>query len=166
MKKWQKERNYRRVKDENGTIIANIITVDGIDVEVTDEVFRAYSTGDRKERYQDEQRDDSAPDILSFEELKERNVPIDLYIKGHEVSAETIALDHEDELELATYRALLQDALALLSEEERDLIHALFFERLSTRAYAKQLGVYQRAVIYRRDKVLKKLREKIFLKKT
>ena len=35
MKKWQKERNYRRVSDKNGKIITNIITVDGVNVEVT-----------------------------------------------------------------------------------------------------------------------------------
>ena len=51
MKNWQKVRNYKRVKDENGNIIANIITVDGIDVEVTEEVFLAYSQAERRERY-------------------------------------------------------------------------------------------------------------------
>ena len=34
MKKWQEERNYRRVRSEGGEVIANIITVDGMDVEV------------------------------------------------------------------------------------------------------------------------------------
>ena len=43
MKNWQKNRNYKRIKDENGNVIANIITIDGIDVEVTEEVFLAYS---------------------------------------------------------------------------------------------------------------------------
>ena len=32
MKKWQEERNYRRVRSEGGEVIANIITVDGMDV--------------------------------------------------------------------------------------------------------------------------------------
>lgn len=47
MKNWKEERNYRRIKDKNGEIIANIITIDGVDVEVTDEVFLAYSQMDR-----------------------------------------------------------------------------------------------------------------------
>ena len=51
MKNWQKNRNYKRIKDENGNVIANIITIDGIDVEVTEEVFLAYSQMDRRERY-------------------------------------------------------------------------------------------------------------------
>ena len=54
MKKWQKDRNYKRVKDENGNVIANIITVFGQDVEVSDEVFAAYSQMDRRERYAEE----------------------------------------------------------------------------------------------------------------
>ena len=29
MKNWQKTRNYRRMKDENGNVIANVITVFG-----------------------------------------------------------------------------------------------------------------------------------------
>ena len=35
MKKWQESRNYRRIKNENGEVIANIITVEGQDVEVS-----------------------------------------------------------------------------------------------------------------------------------
>ena len=37
MKKWQKDRNYKRVKDKDGNVVANIITVSGQDVEVSDE---------------------------------------------------------------------------------------------------------------------------------
>ena len=57
MKKWQETRNYRRIKDQNGIII-NIITVDGVDVEVNDEVFLAYSQADRRERYITEKAED------------------------------------------------------------------------------------------------------------
>lgn len=42
MKKWQEERNYRRVRNEGGEVIANIITVDGMDVEVPEDVYLAY----------------------------------------------------------------------------------------------------------------------------
>ena len=50
MKNWQESRNYRRIKDENGAVIANIITINGVDVEVSEEVFLAYSQSDRRER--------------------------------------------------------------------------------------------------------------------
>ena len=51
MKKWQKDRNYKRVKDKDGNVVANIISVYGQD---SDEVFTAYSQMDRQERYAEE----------------------------------------------------------------------------------------------------------------
>ena len=56
MKKWQEERNYRRVRNEGGEVIANIITVDDMDVEVPEDVYLAYSQADRRERYITEDR--------------------------------------------------------------------------------------------------------------
>ena len=50
MKKWQEERNYRRIYNEAGEVIANIITVDGMDVNVAEDVYLAYSQADRRER--------------------------------------------------------------------------------------------------------------------
>ena len=47
MKNWQKNRNYKRVKDKDGNVVANIITVFGQDVEVSDEIFATYAQVDR-----------------------------------------------------------------------------------------------------------------------
>ena len=43
MKKWQESRNYRQVKNDAGEIISYIITVDGIDVEVPEDVMASIS---------------------------------------------------------------------------------------------------------------------------
>ena len=43
MKNWQKDRNYKRVKDKDGNVVANIITVFGQDVEVSDEDICIYT---------------------------------------------------------------------------------------------------------------------------
>ena len=91
MQKWQKSRNYRRVKDESGNVVANIITVDGVDVEVTEEVFLAYSQMDRRERYLDEQQEEHPQ--VSLELLTAHDVPIDLYATQHEISAEESAIE-------------------------------------------------------------------------
>ena len=39
------------------------------------------------------------------------------------------------------------------------MIHAVFFDGLSMREYAKRLGVYPRAVVYRMERLLKMLRK-------
>ena len=69
MKKWQEERNYRRVRNEGGEVIANIITVDGMDVEVPEDVYLAYSQADRRERYITEEQ--SSGKLLSLEQMEE-----------------------------------------------------------------------------------------------
>ena len=162
MKKWQKERNYRRVRDKNGKVIANIITINGINVEVTEEVFLAYSQMERRERYLEKER--SKGKELSLDRMKE-NGSLPGYVGSEDVSdVVDIVLQNEEQAELTVHKQLLETALGLLSEEEKQLIQALFFDEMSTREYAKQIGVYQRAVIYRRDKLLEKLRKSFFEK--
>lgn len=160
MKKWQENRNYRRIKDESGNIIANIITIDGEDVEVTDEVFVAYSQSDRRERYISEEVEPGK--VLSLEKLQADGVPLEALGVELGCSAEDILLEKEVQAEMDQQKALLCAALATLAEDERLLIEALFFEQKSVRKYAAELGVYHRTIIYRRDKLLEKLRKEIF----
>lgn len=49
MYNWKLNRNYRRNK--NSYIITNIIKIDGVKINVSDEVYLAYSKADRRERY-------------------------------------------------------------------------------------------------------------------
>ena len=58
MYNWKDTRNYRRFRDENGNVIANIIYVDGEEVAVSDEVYEAYASMDRRERYLEEQENE------------------------------------------------------------------------------------------------------------
>ena len=71
-------------------------------------------------------------------------------------------LGQEDDQERTSQKTRLANALSELDEDEKSLIQALFFDGVSVREYARQLGVYHRTIIYRRDKLLEKLRRKIF----
>lgn len=157
MKKWQEKRNYRRIKDEHGKVIANIITIDGTDVEVTEEVFLAYSQADRRERYLEEEIGSRM--TLSLEELQEFDVPL---VSLGAVPAQSAENDMIERLEQRDQSARLIKALQGLEASEQELIKALFFDKIPAREYAKQLGVRLNAVQYQRDKLLNKLREKIF----
>ena len=159
MKNWKEERNYRTVKNDKGEVIAHIITIDGKDIPVSEEVFRVYSQMDRRERYQEE-RQGNHPQV-SLDMLRENYVPLDLYIKNHALSAEEMLLQKEDKEEAEQNKIRLLSAMQSLTGDERALLHALYAEGLSAREYAKRLGVYHRTVLYHRDKVLKKLRQKI-----
>lgn len=156
MQKWQKSRNYRRIKDENGNIIANIITVDGMDIEVSEEVFLAYSQAERHERYIAEELEPGK--ILSLNKLLEDGVPLKNLNIDPELSAEDVLLRQTAAIELDQLKRNLSAALASLGEDDRKLIQALYFDGISTRKYACSVGVTQRAVVKRRDRILRDLK--------
>ena len=160
MKKWQERRNYRQVKNDAGEIISYIITVDGVDVEVPEGVYRAYSQADRRERYVREEME--AGKLLSLDKLLEDDVPLEPLGVDLVPSAEDTTLEQEESSETAMQLKKLTEALSGLNTAERQLLQALYFEGIPAREYARQLGVYHRTVLYRRDKLLKKLRRMIF----
>ena len=160
MKKWQEERNYRRARNEAGEVIANIITVDGMDVEVPEDVYRAYAQADRRERYVREEME--AGKLLSLDKLLEDEVPLESLGVELGPSAEDTTLEQETSSETALQLKKLTEALSGLNTAERQLLQALYFEGIPAREYARQLGVYHRTVLYRRDKLLEKLRRMLF----
>ena len=160
MKKWQESRNYRQIKNDAGEIISYIITVDGVDVEVPEGVYRAYSQADRRERYVREEME--AGKLLSLDKLLEDDVPLESLGVDLVPSAEDTTLEQEECSETAMQLKKLTEALSGLNTAERQLLQALYFEGIPAREYARQLGVYHRTVLYRRDKLLEKLRRMIF----
>ena len=77
-------------------------------------------------------------------------------------SAEDTAAEREETSETAMQLKRLTEALSELNTAERQLMQALYFEGIPAREYARQLGVYHRTVLYRRDQLLEKLRRMIF----
>jgi RNA polymerase sigma factor (sigma-70 family) len=157
MKNWKESRNYRRIKDGHGKVIANIITVDGIDVEVSEEVFLAYSQADRRERYMTEDTPEGR--VLSLDQMDEDEVQQD-YVGGETVpSVEEQLLERQTAQERESMKQDLLLALLSLSDTDRELITALFFDGVSAREYARMTGVSDMAVRKRRDRVLRNLKK-------
>lgn len=150
MKKWQERRNYRKIRDENGNTIACIITVDGADVAVTEEVYEAYSKMDRRERYLAE--DVPAGKQLSLEQMEADGVQPEYAGMDTVPSAEDCCLQRE-------LSSLLLAALISLGDKDRQLITALFYDHVSTRDCARRMGVTQRAIIKRRDRILRDMKK-------
>lgn len=157
MKKWQEERNYRRIYNEAGEVIANIITVDGVDVEVAEDVYLAYSQADRRERYVREEQ--FSGKILSLEQMAEDDLLPDYVGAEAAPSAEEEALEREQAQSLAERKEMLLLAMLSLNDADRELINALFFDGASTRDCAARIGITQRAVIKRRDRILRDLKK-------
>ena len=139
MKKWQEERNYRRIYNEAGEVIANIITVDGVDVEVAEDVYLAYSQADRRERYVREEQ--FSGKLLSLEQMAEDDLLPDYVGAETAPSAEEEALEREQAQSLAEWKEMLLLAMLSLNDADREMINALFFDGASTREYAQRMGV-------------------------
>lgn len=157
--KWQKSRNYRRFKNENGEVVRRVITVDDIDVEVSEEIFLAYSQAERRERYIAEEVEPGL--VLSLDKLIEDRVPLQKLGIEPIDSAEDSVVELEDKAERFRQLQKLPNLLLALSDEDRKLIEALYFKGISSREYGRLIGISQRAVIKRRDRILKFLKNNI-----
>ena len=152
MEKWQKSRNYRRIKDQNGTAISFVITVDGMYVEVTEEVFYVYAQADLRERYIAEEQERGK--ILSLEQLQTDGLLM-------ATLGNTLLPSTEEEFICAEELNLLHSALQALNPDEATLIQFLFFEGMSERQLSKWTGIPYMTIHNRKIRILKKL--KIFM---
>ena len=157
MKKWQEERNYRRIYNEAGEVIANIITVDGVDVEVAEDVYLAYSQADRRERYVREEQ--FSGKLLSLEQMAEDDLLPDYVGAEAAPSAEEEALEREQAQSLAERKEMLLLAMLSLNDADWELINALFYKGISVREYAQRLGISHTMVRKRRDRILRNMKK-------
>ena len=174
MNDWQKNRNFRKVKNDNGTF-TYIITVDKQDVEVSEAVYKEYATSARRMEYTEQELkrnrvsrnpqsgkpvldEYGQPIILPEREISlEKMLDEDWEFPSSEPSPEDVVIAELD-------MEALHRCLDLLSADERKLIDALFFEGFTEREYAKTLGVSQVAVNKRKNKVFEKLKNYLLKK--
>jgi len=147
MQNWQRYRNYRKNENDEG-LTTYIITVDGVDVEVSEEIYKAYSQADRRERYSAE-RDTGR--LLSLEKMQEDGFPIEIMTGEYEESPEETLLG---EITLKMVSA----AFEALEPVERDLIQALVIDRVTERDYAASIGLSQKGVNKRKRIILEKMK--------
>ncbi|MDD3795322.1 MAG: sigma-70 family RNA polymerase sigma factor, partial [Lachnospiraceae bacterium] len=131
-------------------------------VEVTDEVYTAYMQGDRKIRYFE-------TDLKVERAVFKEDGTINRIIPSREDSLDRLMddnaaqyADESESVENVVFRQMenekLHTALSKLSQEERSLIKALFFEKQTEREYAERLSISQPAVHKRKNKTLAKLK--------
>lgn len=159
MKNWQRERNYRRILNEDGNTVAYIITIDGTDVEVTEDVYRSYSEMDRKERYQEEAK--AAHGFMSMGQMDDDDVMLEYVCPDLVESCEETVLAAIEAEEREKQLKIVREALCELSEKDRELITAIFVDGVGIREFARQKGVFHRSIVYRRNSIFEGIRKKI-----
>ena len=136
-------------------------------IEIPPEVLSVLRKGDRKEEYQE-------VDLKQERFVYDPETKTAHFIPGREDSYERLVEDEkrqfsnedptpEEHLMRSIENELLRQAVALLKEDERQLILLRFWQECSQSQVAELLGLSQQAVSYRERNVLGKIKK--FLKK-
>ena len=123
--------------------------VKGKEVKVSEEVYKAYWKITEHEKYL--QRKDWKYDVIPFSAMDYDGHFVDNIIDER--------VDLEKIVEVKMQIEELNKALATLTEEERDIITAIFFKEESLRSIGERKNRSYQAIGKRRDKILEKLRK-------
>ncbi|TEB10241.1 sigma factor-like helix-turn-helix DNA-binding protein [Pelotomaculum propionicicum] len=122
---------------------------DKMRVAVGREVYKAYYRQKEREVYLDKL---ASKHNISFEECEEKGIQVDYLISHTEESIEDGVIKKEMLKKLAL-------CLEKLSEQERLLIYALFFQGKSERQLSAETGTPQRTINDRKRRILLKLKK-------
>lgn len=139
--------------------------IDGIYIEVTDEIYIAYMKGQRKMQYFEK-------DLKTEREIKDKDGNITGIIPSREDSLDRLINDNsmqfcdvsenvERYVQINADIKSLHIAMQELTSEEFDIIKMLFYDEMTERDTAKILGISQAAVNKKKHRILKKLRKNI-----
>ena len=171
MKNWRKERNYRKHENADGTF-TYIITIEGVPVEVSAEIYSEYAKSGRKMEYieNDLKRNRVLQDSNGKAVLGADGLPV--ILPEREISLDKLVDEYWDfpsttptpEVIISEWLEIemLYSRLDSLNDAERKLINALFFVGLTEREYAKALGISKTALHARKVKALAKLKDLFF----
>jgi len=119
-------------------------------VPVSREVYEEYHRMERRERYLIER--DQENSVLLFSTLRAEDSSADVPIEDTDVNI-------EEEVIKQMFLEKLPKALALLSDEEIDMIRDLYWNDVSIREFAKKKDTAKSTILSKRDRVLAKLRK-------
>jgi len=129
-----------------------MIPIDGKLYETTEEVYQAYYSMDRRERYLEER--DKKEGVMNFSTLDN-----DKYSAEETISDQEIDIEEEVTNKILVEAVL--EAMKSLENEERWLIQELFFVGKSQRLVSKETGIPLMTLSNRKRKVLGKLKKLI-----
>lgn len=145
------DEHIRRRETDPAYAAKKFILVHGMIMEVTAKDYADFYREKRRQKYLDErsaQNGDISYDMLTTDEF----------------NGEDILVDHEQEsISDIVVRDMMVDklhsVLPLLSEDERELIEALFFDGKSEREWSKISGIPQKTINDRKKRILTKLKK-------
>ncbi len=115
-----------------------------------------------KDFYDDFYRDKRRQEYITARSIANGDVSYDA-LDTDEFNGEATLVDPDEDIaEQVAQKMMIEKlhrVLPLLSEDERDLVVALFYEKRTEREYANDIGISQVAVHKRKHRILEKLKE-------
>jgi RNA polymerase sigma factor (sigma-70 family) len=122
-------------------------------VEVTEDVYTAFWTMDRHAKTLEEK--DTRNHVFSYDALDTDDM------LGAELFPDQSSSSMEDQVIAKMMAAKLRRCIALLPEEDRKLIQAIYYDGLSEREVAKRDGIPRMTIKYRLGQIVQKLQNLI-----
>ncbi len=129
------------------------IKIREVQVPVSEEIYKAYCRGERKERYFRES--DRRHKVLFYDALDTEE------LNGSEMFWDPSAESVESVAEKDWFLERLRESLKELSDGERELLGRLYVYQDSLRAVARSSGIPVTTLQARHQTILKKLRKKL-----
>lgn len=143
------EELLRREEADSSYKGRRFLPLHGMLMEVTPEQYRDFYKERRRQKY-------------LYERSKEnRDISIDMLTTEQFNGADILFSDEMDIEEQVAYKLLLDklhNCLSLLTEEEQELIYALFFGEKTEREWSAETGIPQKTINNRKRKILLKLK--------
>ena len=143
------EELLRREEADSSYKGRRFLPLHGMLMEVTPEQYRDFYKERRRQKY-------------LYERSKEnRDISIDMLTTEQFNGADILFSDEIDIEEQVAYKLLLDklhNCLSLLTEEEQELIYALFFGEKTEREWSAETGIPQKTINNRKRKILLKLK--------
>jgi len=118
-------------------------------VEVSEEVYKASRYMDR--HFQTLEEKDARNRVFSYDALDTEDM------LGAELFPDQATSSIEDQVIASMMAAKLRRCIALLPEEDRKLIQAIYYDGLSEQVVGQKFGISQPAISKKKDRILKKL---------
>jgi hypothetical protein len=169
MKKWQRDRNFRKCLQADGSY-SFFITIEGKKVKVNEEIYAVYAKTARKMEYMEQDlkrnrvlKDSHGGTVLDDDGnpiyLPEREISLEKLIDEDRIFQSTVPSPEDVliEVEYSEIEDLLR-CITLLNEDEQALIQALYFDGKTIREYAEIIDNTKSSVDRFKTKILVKLK--------
>lgn len=122
----------------------------GMLMEVSEDAYKAFYKDKRRQKYLNERSNDNGDfsyDMLTTDDFN-----------GEDILVDTVA-DTAGQAEMNVLADKLDLALATLAEDERQLIDALYYQKLTEREWSARTDIPQKTINDRKKRLLTKLRK-------